>query len=213
VTNARKVGSDEVHVESERVFIRAARAMDWPIREFCRMPIWFAGRKYYLRAKHTEAKSNRPVYELWPWPDDLHGGSTQGVIYDDAYVAERDRNAGTARRCHWAYLLLLPLYPVLGLFWSRFKNVVFVPMGFEIGSLTKVSVVFTFYLFFLHAIFAGWLQTGFLVLLISPSLQWLDWVLLLAMALDCAMRFGQTLKSDVTEHWGFCEWLVRPRSQ
>jgi hypothetical protein len=205
-----KIGPDEVHIEAERIFICAARAMDWPLREFCRTPIWFAGRKYFLRAKHTDT-ANRDVYELWLWPDNLTGGSSQGVIYDETYVAERDRTAVVKRRRNWVYLLLLPIYPLLGLCWSRFKNTVFIPLGFEIGAMTKTSVAFAFFFFFIEAILTAWLQHGILATFISSSLLWLDWLLFLALLVDSGMRFSQSLKFDVNNHWGFCEWLLPGR--
>src|SRR3989442_11606184 len=47
---AVNVGSDEVYFEGERVVIHASERMDWPVREFCKVPILFQGRKYYLRS-------------------------------------------------------------------------------------------------------------------------------------------------------------------
>lgn len=182
--------------------------MDWPIREFCRMPIWFEGRKYYLRAKHRDT-SARHIYELWLWPNDLHHGSTQSVVYDRAYVAERDQLAVVTRRRSIAYYMLLPFYPFLGLLWSRCKNNVLVPAGFEVKSITSASIALTFYSFFALGVFIGWLQGGVLAWFASPELQWLDWLIVLALGADSAMRFGQSLKCDVECYWGFCEWLFR----
>ena len=38
--------------------------MDWPIREFCRVPIYFGGRKYYVRSRTKAERPYAMVYEL-----------------------------------------------------------------------------------------------------------------------------------------------------
>src|SRR3989442_11557061 len=83
------IGSDKVWVEPERLIIHAAEPMDLPIREFCRVPLYFQGRKYYLRSKRKVERPHAMSYELWPWPTDLHESSTRQVVYDEAYVVER----------------------------------------------------------------------------------------------------------------------------
>jgi hypothetical protein len=44
-------------------------------------------------------------------------------------------------------------------------------------------------------------------LLNRPGLRAVDWALMLVLGADSFMRFGQSLKLDVEDHWGFCEWL------
>jgi uncharacterized RDD family membrane protein YckC len=156
------IGSDEVFFEGECVVIHAAEPMDWPIREFCKVPIWFQGRKYYLRSKRNAEQPGPIVYELWPWPADLHDASPHAVVYDEAYAIERDKAAAKGRRHEWLYLALLPLYPFLGLLWSGFKSRALGPLGFEPTSITKASIVLTFNLFIVEGIFVGWLAGGIL---------------------------------------------------
>src|SRR5207245_5020271 len=142
--------------------------MDWPVREFCKVPILFDGRKYYLRSNRS-AKPPRPmIYELWPWPADLHEASPNAVVYDAAYAIERDKAAAKARRLQRLYLALIPLYPFLGLFWSGFKNRVLGPVGFESGSVTKISILLTFNLFIAEGIFVRWLGRDLCTYLLSP---------------------------------------------
>ena len=202
------IGTDRVQYEGERVVIDAAERMDWPVREYCRVPIWFRERKYYLRSARSAGRGRRVIYELWPWPADLHESSAQSVFYDEAYVGERDGQATHQRRGDRFHLALLPLYPFLGLLWSGFKCRTLGPMGFEPISITKASVALTFNLFVLEGIFAGWLGGGILVYFGgNPALQWVDWLLLIVLGADSSMRFGQSLKLDFEEPWGFCEWL------
>ena len=203
-----KIGPDEVAFEGERLLIRAAEPMDWPVREFCKVPIFFQGQKYYLRAKHKTEQLRPVVYELWPWSADMREASPCTVVYDAAYVIERDKAAAKGRRHQRHYLILVPLYPLLGLLWSGFKNRVLGPLGFEPGSITKISILLTFNLFIAEGIFVGWLAGGILTYCLGWStMRLVDCALTLVLGVDSAMRFGQSLKFDVDEHWGFCEWL------
>ena len=114
----------------------------------------------------------------------------------------------TMRRMPLSGTKLIPLYPFLGLFWSGFKNRVLGPVGFESGSVTKISILLTFNLFIAEGIFVGWLGGGLLTYFLGqPTLRPVDWALMLLLGADSAMRFGQSLKMDVEQYWGFCEWL------
>jgi hypothetical protein len=202
------IGSDKVYLEQGRLIVHAAEAMDWPIREFSRVPIYFQEQKYYVRSKREGERPYRVVYELWPWPEDVHEASTKWVVYDEAYVAERDKAAAKARRKERLYAILLPVYPLLGLFWSGFKNRVLGTLGFEPRSITQASIALTFGIFIAEGIFVGWLAGGILMYLLGRSaLRPVDWLLLLVLGADSTMRFGQALKLDVEHFWGFCEWL------
>jgi hypothetical protein len=207
------VGSDRVWIDGEHLMIEAAEPMDWPVREFCKVPIYFEGRKYYLRGK-TQAESPFAArYELWPWPIDLKDQSTRSVFYDLEYVTDRDEAAKRRRRFDTTHFLLLPFYPLLGLCWSSFKNRVLQPVGFEPRSITWASVVLIFNLCIIEGIFVGWLQGGLLLWWFgSGNLRSVDVAVLLVLALDAAWRGHRLLKSDVQEHLGFCEW-VWPRKR
>ena len=195
------VGSDKVCAESERLIIHAAEPMDVPIREFCKIPVYYLGQKYYVLSKRTGERPYAAVYVLCPWPTGLLESSTRHLIYDEAYVAERDKIASVRRRNERFHLLLLPAYPLLGLCWSRCKNQMFQEWGFEPGSITKASIFLIFNLLIVEGIFVGWFGSG---LLGAPPL---DYALLLLLGIDTILRYEQTLKLDVERHWGFCEWV------
>src|SRR5260221_2710458 len=187
--------------------------MDWPLRDFCKIPIWFQGRRYFLQSKRLGGTRRATVYELWPWPVDLHEASPNGVVYDSDYVIARDAAAARRDRNEKLHLMLLPFYPLLGLFWSGFKNSVLCPIGFEPGSITRASVVLTANLFIAEGIFVGWLAGGILMYFVNlPALRIVDWGSLLILGADAVMRFGQSLKFGVERHYGFCEWLWPGRS-
>ena len=206
------IGSDKVYLEQGRLIIHAVEAMDWPIREFCRVTVYFQEHKYYVRSKREGERPYRVVYDLWPWPEDVHEASAKWLVYDEAYVAERDTAAAKARRKERLYAILLPVYPLSGLFWSGFKNRVLGHLGFEPRSITQASIALTFGIFIAEGIFVGWLAGGILMYLLGrPALRPVDWLLLLVLAADAMMRFGQSLKLDVERSWGFCEWLLPGR--
>jgi hypothetical protein len=148
------------------------------------------------------------IYELWLWPVDVHEASNKEVRYNEAYVLERDRSAAIARRHELLYWVLVPLYPLLGLCWSRLKDRVLRRWGFEAKSITAASIALIFLLFIAEGICVGWLVGGILTYGLGlGTLRPLDWLLLLLLGADSVMRFGQSLKFDVEHHWGFCEWV------
>jgi hypothetical protein len=202
-----KIGSDRVYVGEDRVVIDAVEPMDWQVREFCRVPIFFEGRKYFLRSQSSLEWPYAQRYELWLWPDDLHEASPQTVTYDESYAARRNEAAQVRRRHERIHFWLLPFYPLLGLCWSGFKNRVLCRWGFEPRSITSASVVLVFNLLVVEVIFVGWLQGGLLATFINGNLRNVDLTLTLAFMSDVIMRYSQLLKSDVERHWGFCEWL------
>ncbi len=142
----------------------------------------------------------------WKHQAPLTPEAPNAVVYNEGYALERDKAAAKARRRF--YVALLPFYPFWGLLWSRFKNRVLGPLGLEPGSITKASIVLIFNLFIVESIFVGWLVGGILAYFLGrPELRPVDWVLMLLLGADSAMRFGQALKLDIQHHWGFCEWM------
>ena len=203
-----KIGSDKVDLQNERLIIHARETMAWPIREFCRVPISIQGQKYYLRSRRPAERPFAMIYELWPWPVNMHEASNKEIVYDEAYVLERDMTEVKNRRHELLYWVLVPLYPFLGLCWSRFKDRVLRPWGFELKSITAASIALIFWLFIAEGICVGWLVGGILTYgLGNAALRPLDWMLMFLLGTDSVMRFGQSLKFDVEDHWGFCEWV------
>jgi hypothetical protein len=206
--NPITVGSDKVYLEGERVVIYTANPMHWPVREFSRVPIYFQDRCYYLRSKGKAEPPNAMRFELWPWPVEYSAPSVRTIIYDSAYVAERDVSLRRERRNNILYAVLIAFYPLLGLCWSRFKRSVLSAVGFEPTSLTKASVALVFNVCVAQGILVGWLRSGLCMLLLhNSSALWMDWVLLLLLAADTVVRFDGILKSETEYHLGFCEWL------
>lgn len=193
-----RIGPDEVVMSDEGVVILSPTDMNWPIREFCRAPIWYREEKYYLHDKRFETARQLHLYDLRAWPADHTQASSEEIIYDRHYIEERDRDSADARMKNRLRRFLLPFYPLLGMLWSDYKNRVLVPIGFRPDSITRLSVFVSFNVAFVIWIFVAWLGYGDSAVL---------WTIMITFALDCSIRYTQSLHFDIERHWGFLEWL------
>jgi hypothetical protein len=203
------VGADKVAVSADRVVIYAVNPMDWPVREFHRVPIFFDGGKFYLRTKSAETTPPFVMrYELWLWPANLHEESSEKITYDGGYVDNRDEAARRNRVENIWHTILLPFYPLLGFCWSNFKQGWLQRIGFDPRETTSISIFVGFTLLFSEAVFVGWLQRG-LVTVFFDSARYIpvDMALLLLLMADTVLRYGRLLDLDNQTHWGFGEWL------
>jgi len=209
-----KVGSDRVVIGQDGVVIEARNPMDWPVREFARVPVYFENQKFRVVRVTNAPLPYAKTYELAPWPADVHEESNRAVFYDADYVALRDATAREQRQHDLKHQMLLPFYPFLGLLWSGFKNRVLWRWGFEARSITSASVALVFGLFLAEGIAVGWLVSGLLTQFCG-SWSYRKWDLLLTavLFLDSVMRYSQLLQLDVGAYWGFCEWLWPRRKE
>ena len=208
--NSARVGTDLVIVTEEALVIHAHREMpDWTLREFCVVPIYFRGHKFYLKKKSPGQAPYAMKYELGTWHDALGGESTLSINYDEDYVEERDRKGSMARGMEHLHSILTPLYPLLGFTWTGFKERVLSPIGFDARSITEASMLLAFSYWMLEGVFAFYFRGGFLAFVCSSApLLWLDWALVVVLPLDCAIRFGRLIRGDSIP-CGFLEWLFR----
>lgn len=203
-----QVGGDRVSVQGHCLVIEARELMDWPVREFYRVPIYFQGQKFYVRTAGEAAAPFVRRYELALWPPDQPEQTTKMVVYDEAYVMARDAAARARRGDDRWHLFLLPFFPFLGFCWSGFKNRVLTRMGFAARDITSASIALGFSLMLAQGIFVGWLRGGLLMwFLQSASLRLADLALLALLTADVVVRYSQHLQLDVDRPWGFCEWL------
>jgi hypothetical protein len=171
-TNILSIGPDKLLFAGESVIICAAREIaDWEVREFCRPAIYFQNKKYFLKQKFFGEAPNAFHYELAPWPSNVHEESKLSFTYDESFVADRDRQFRCQRGDEWVRYILLPCYPVLGFLWSGFKERVLSRFGFNAVSLTGVSLLLSFCLFLLEAIFILCLGGGFAEIVLN-GLAW-----------------------------------------
>jgi hypothetical protein len=202
------IGSDKVVFEGDLVVIHATEPMDWRLREFCKVPIWFRDQKYFLQSKRTGQPPRGVIYELAPWPENLHEVSPDSICYDEEFVIERNRLNGSVRRHDRFNPILLPFYPFLGLAWSDFKNGTLARCGFDPQSITSASVFLVFCVFTLQGVFVGRFRAGLLTQFFGSGFMIYDLGLLLLLGLDILVRYVSLLKGETDRFLGFCQWLV-----
>jgi hypothetical protein len=207
-----KVGPDKVQVGPDSVIIFSTRIMsEWTIREFCRVPIYFQSRKFFLLRKAPAPAPFAMRYELACWTADLPNETTRFINYDEAYVVEREREFKSNFRNGHLHSALFCLYPLLGFFWSGFKERVLGPIGFEARSITGASIMLAFSFFLLEGVFVFYFGSGFAAAVIGNSLfgtplVWLDRLFLCILPVDCLFRFGRRLRGDDNPA-GILEWV------
>jgi hypothetical protein len=204
------VGRDKVQVGDFTVTVFAMRPMvDWTVREFSIVPIYFRGHKFYLKKRLEGPAPFACRYELAPWYPQLGMESSLSIVYDEDYVADRDRYFRVDRRNDHLHSALFGIYPLLGFCWSGFKERVLSRIGFEPVDITEASVFIELSFFIVEGIFAGAFHSGFLAALFGRGLLFgLDWTLLLVLPLDCAVRYGHVIRGDAYPG-GFLEWLFK----
>ncbi|SRR6266511_4125559 len=203
------VASDKVLYYGESVIIYATREMpDWQVREFCKIPIYFEGRKFYLLRKARMEPPYVMGYELEPWPEDLHEESNLSITYDQDYVAQRNRLVQTEQRNDLGRLLLLPLFPFLGFLWARFKDRTLERFGFHPVSMTNASLLVEFGFFVIETIFLFVFHDGFAQVAFGLATAWLDYAVFVVFLVDMIARYDQVLRG-IESPPGFLEWLVR----
>ncbi|MDB6122550.1 MAG: hypothetical protein JWQ71_1543 [Pedosphaera sp.] len=213
------IGPDKVQVGTDTIVIYATRIMaDWTIREFCRVPIYFQSRKYFLRRKEPAPAPYAIRYELASWTADLPNETTRFINYDETYVAEREHEFKSTHRNEHLHSALMCLYPLLGFFWSEFKERVLGPIGFEPRSITSASIMLAFSFFLLEGIFVFYFRSGFAAAVFGNSLfylplVWLDRFLLCTLPVDCLFRYGQLLGGGDDTPGGILEWLFKTNTR
>lgn len=217
-----KIGRDKVTFVGELVVIHARREMaDWQVREFCRVPIHFQDRKYYLSEKGPAERPYAFCYVLAPWPANLHEESKLSIVYDAEYVAERDGVARTDQAAEVSRLALLLIYPMLGFLWSGTKRRLAEHLGIIARRSTSASLFFEAFLLALYAVLWSW-SGGFATVLFGLfgggsfgawtfGTAFFHLVVLGILCWDWVMRLDGLLREDVAYPIGFFEWLRRFR--
>jgi hypothetical protein len=207
------VGPDKVQVGDFTVTVFAMRPMpDWTVREFSIVPIFFRDHKFYLKRKLDGPAPYACRYELAPWFPQLGAESSLSIVYDEDYVADRDRYFRTDRRNDHLHSALFGIYPLLGFCWSGFKERVLSRIGFEPVNITEASIVIGSGFFLAELIFVFYVHSGFLAVVFGQRLlSCLDLALLLVMPVDCVVRYGHVIRGD-SYPAGFLEWLFKRRN-
>jgi hypothetical protein len=212
--NEINIGPDKVRVTPEVVCVFATRDMpDWTVREFCRRPIFFQRRKYYLLKKERGPVPYAMSYFLACWPEGANEQSSDIITYDESYVAQREDAFRSGRRNDRLYQSLICFYPLIGLCWSSTKERFFAPLGFEAREVTGVSIMLEFCLALAEGILIFYLGSGIFNLFLGGEVLgfrvfWLDILLFSILPVDCLVRYGRLLKGDEVPA-GFLEWVFK----
>jgi hypothetical protein len=203
------IGPDKVLVYDDKIVVCSTRDMpDWQIREFCRIPIYFRGVKFYVRRK---SRMNPPYvvgYELEPWPEEFQGESTMIITYDEQYVKDRERLVHSDSRNEFERNLLLAIYPFLGFLWSNFKDRQLERFGLNSRSITEGSLLVQLAFVLFECVFLLMFRIGFIETALGFPGIWLDCVLFAAAIADLLVRANQMLQ-NAEQPYGFFEWMVR----
>ena len=203
-TNPRRViqvGPDKVTVLGQEVLIETQRPMpDWQVRELNPVPVYFEDRKYLLVQKRKGRPPYAASYLLRPWPKGEVSSTTRFHTYDAQTVAEREAAWRSGQAAEAVRLLLLPLYPFLGLLWSGTQNRL-TRFGFVPRRLTRLSISAVMWCIIPASLMAILVSHG------SPLVPVTTVIFIVAGLVDTVVRSHAYLRD---EGWagGFLEWLV-----
>jgi hypothetical protein len=204
-----EVGTDEVLLYGNKVVVCSPKRMDdWEAKDFQRPKILFQGDPYYLSRK-LPGDATRPYrYELGPWPDYLEEEPKHTLTYDEEYVNRRDTRFKKVRSVTGRQSRLTFLYPILGFCWSGFKERFLEPHGFNPLRISLFSCILAYVIFMGELISFFFLASGLLERFFGSGIQWLDYLFLLVLPIDSAVRFFQIVNGTARYPVGFLEWIV-----
>ena len=223
------VGPDEVSVVDNAIAIDARHRMpDWEVREFEQVPIFFQDEKWLLVQVRKATPPFAVRYILHRWPEEHISSVKIFWTYDEETVAHREANLRQRTFEEVVRACLMPVFPVLGLFWSGTQNRL-TRFGFIPRSITHASIYMMGVFVYIQGIFlvitlnaavrggAGQIGGLFRVMFggvlhfgsLTMPMGWFDFLLTVAGAADCLVRLSHYMRED---QWsgGFLEWL-RPK--
>jgi hypothetical protein len=211
----RVADTDTLRWEGERLVILSPTPMpEWRVGRYRKLAIRFRDRRYLLAEAEPAHGGYR--YALDPWPLRVNELASQEIVYDAAYVREREARVVLLRKLQRQWWALTPAIPFLGFLPRRTKDTLHERFGVEPITSTQRSVV-------IEMVALGILMT----LMFVGAATGLDWVtmtvggaggaaasvrdvvLVAALSVDTVLRFG-ILLDERYEAYGFFEWIVHP---
>lgn len=203
-----EVGPDLVLYFGEKIVVCAAKEMpEWESLESSRPAIEFEDQRYYLSRK-LRGDEDRPIrYELAPWPAFASARPKVVIVYDEDYVALRDGafkkiRPADGQRTGWRFL-----YPLLGFFPASFKEHVLEPHGINPLRVSLITCLFAYVFFVAEVVCLIFFTFGVFQKFVGP-LIWLDYLAVVLLPFDSAVRFYQILNRERYPD-GFFEWLPK----
>ena len=227
-----RIGPDQVTITDAEVVIEAKHeTADWEVRTNNAPAIYFRDKKYILVEKGEAQLPYKIRYVLRPWPAGKAPNPKMFLSYGEDSVAERDSSRRGEAFNEVMWVCLLPLYPFLGLLWSRVQQRL-VRFGYVPRTITGLSIFADFGMVLMQGVFVvvtinasmrvgkmlvGGIfgaMTGQAALHLGPigiPTSLIDGLLFLACVADLCVRYSNYLRED---QWtgGFLEWLM-PQSR
>ncbi|MBI5800494.1 MAG: hypothetical protein HZA92_07175 [Verrucomicrobia bacterium] len=202
-----EVGPDVVLYFGEKIVVCAAKEMpEWESRESSRPAIEFEDHRYYLSRK-LRGDEDRPTrYELAPWPAFASARPKVVIVYDEDYVALRDGAFKKIKPTGGQQTVWRFAYPLLGFFPASFKESVLEPHGINPLRVSLITCLCA-YVFFVAELICLFFSFGIFQKFFGP-LIWLDYLAVVALPFDSAVRFYQILNRERYPD-GFFEWLPK----
>jgi len=195
------LGPDEIQLDRHGMTIRSRVDMpDWELREYRQAQIVFRDRSYYLTSKRREGRHT--LYQLKPWHERL-GLPGYRIIYDETYVARRDKAVRRHRRRQLSEPLAMMVLPLLGFLSAKQKQVLEREAGIDAYSATRGSLMLEFGALAVLAVFhliSLWVEVYGAGLFNRSTLLMLMAVLIP----DLIIRWSYALEDG--PYLGFYEW-------
>jgi hypothetical protein len=203
-----EVGPDVVLYFGEKIVVCAVKEMpEWETRESSRPAIEFEEKRYYLSRKLLGDEDRPFRYELAPWPDFAGVRPKVVIVYDEDYVALRDGafkkiKPADGHKTNWRFL-----YPLLGFAPASFKEEVLEPHGINPLRVSLITCMGAYVFFMVELVSLFFFSHGIFQRLAGP-LIWLDYLCVVLLPFDSAVRFYQILNRERYPD-GFFEWLPK----
>ncbi|MCP4006427.1 MAG: hypothetical protein GY725_19785 [bacterium] len=207
----RAVGEDWIKpVGDDLLVIARVPLREWTASRFRKSAVLIDGTRYFV-AEAFEPDRGRPDpaagrgyrYRLIRWPDDLHDRPSNTLVYDEAFVANRNSERQSAWARLGVFAIGLPFYPLLGLLPSNIKCGLQESFEFDALTSTQVSMrceyilgVICLGLIVPQVIFGDPLGVGPFAAPIAAGI----------LLLDCGMRW-ERMKEGGGRQYGALEWI------
>jgi hypothetical protein len=219
----RAIGTDKVLVKDDgAVVVHASSPMpDWRATRYRKTAVVFEDRTYFV-ATRTTLPGGWCRYLLQPWPEDLHDSPARTVLYDEAYVLEREERRRAQQKHEVRAVGLFAVAWLLGFLPSGLKLRLNERYAIDPGTATRQSLFIQYLValglltVFAIGFVAGALGPAFgapsgaasgavFTGLFRPTRLLLTVVVL---ALDATIRTDRLQRGSMRQY-GFGEWIFR----
>ena len=186
---------------------------EWRVGRYRRLAIRFRDQRYMLVEAEPAHGGHR--YALAPWPLVVNELASQEIVYDEAYVREREADVVLFRKRQRQAWALMPALPFLGFLPQSTKGALREHFGLEPIASTRRSVIMeliALVFLFIFTVVRGVSGLDWLTMTIGGGGELRDILVILFFTVDLGMRCG-IFFDDEYEPYGFFEWIAHPDSK